>query len=193
MGKIYAITGGIGSGKSTVCKIIEDLGYTVFSADKVYKELLKCPNFVEKIYTALGIDCKDFTNYNVKLVSQKVFNNKNLLKVLNGVTHPEIMKVMIEKSKGVNGVCFNEVPLLFESGYQDLYDGVLVVMRDINLRKQDVLKRDNITEEEFNKRVNNQFNYENLSNITHTVITNDGNCEDLSLKVRAVVGEIIKN
>ena len=46
MGKIYAITGGIGSGKSTVCEIIERLGYKVFSADKVYKELLKCQSFV---------------------------------------------------------------------------------------------------------------------------------------------------
>lgn len=193
MGKIYAVTGGIGSGKSTVCKIIEELGYTVFSADKVYKELLKCPTFVQKIYTALGIDCKDFTNFNAKLVSQKVFNNKELLKALNSVTHPEVMKVLISKSKEINGVCFNEVPLLYESGYQDLYDGVIVVKRDINLRKQDVLKRDKITEEEFYKRVNNQFNYENLSQTTHTVITNDGNLDDLKLKVRAVLGEIIKN
>ena len=193
MTKIYAITGGIGSGKSTVCKIIENMGYTVFSADKVYKELLKCPTFVQKIYTALGIDCNDFNNFNSKIVSEKVFNNKELLKVLNSVTHPEVMKVLISKSKEIDGVCFNEVPLLFESGYQDLYDGVIVVKRDINLRKQDVLKRDNITEEEFNKRVNNQFNYENISNITHTVITNDNDLEDLSLKVRAVVSEIIKN
>ena len=193
MTKIYAITGGIGSGKSTVCKIIENMGYTVFSADKVYKELLKCPTFVQKIYTALKIDCNDFNNFNSKIVSEKVFNNKELLKVLNSVTHPEVMKVLISKSKEIDGVCFNEVPLLFESGYQDLYDGVIVVKRDINLRKQDVLKRDNITEEEFNKRVNNQFNYENISNITHTVITNDNDLEDLSLKVRAVVSEIIKN
>ncbi len=193
MGKIYAVTGGIGSGKSTVCEIIKNLGYTVFSADKVYKELLKCPSFVQKIYTALGIDSENFTQFDTDKVAKKVFNNKDALSRLNEVTHPEIMKVMLEKSKGVNGVCFNEVPLLFESGYQDLYDGVIVVTRDLNLRKQDVLKRDKITEEEFYKRVNNQFNYENLSQTTHTVITNDGNLDDLTLKVKAVLGEIIKN
>ncbi len=193
MSKIYAVTGGIGSGKSTVCEIIEKLGYTVFSADKVYKELLKCPSFVQKIYTALEIDSKDYANFNTKLVSEKVFNNKELLSTLNSITHPEVMKVLLEKSKMVNGVCFNEVPLLFESGYQDLYDGVIIVKRDINLRKQDVIKRDNITEEDFYKRVNNQFNYESLSNITYTVITNDKSYEDLTLKVRAVLGEIIKN
>ena len=193
MGKIYAITGGIGSGKSTVCEIIEKLGYTVFSADKVYKELLKCPTFVEKIYTALAIDSTDYANFNGKLVAEKVFNDKVLLSKLNAVTHPEIMKVMLEKSKAVNGVCFNEVPLLFESGYESLYDGIIVVKRDIELRKQDVIKRDNLTEEEFNKRVNNQFNYENLSKITHTVITNDETLEKLTQKVKAAVVEICKN
>ena len=193
MGKVYAITGGIGSGKSTVCEIIEKLGYTVFSADKVYKELLKCPSFVEKIYTALAIDSTNYANFNTKLVAGKVFNNKDLLLKLNAVTHPEIMKVMLEKSKTIKGVCFNEVPLLFESGYESLYDGVIVVKRDIELRKNDVLKRDNLTEEEFNKRVNNQFNYESLSKITHTVITNDETIEKLTEKVKAVLGEICKN
>ncbi len=193
MTKIYAITGGIGSGKSTVCKIIKELGFTVFSADKVYKELLKCPEFVAKIYTALGIESDNFREFNTKLVAEKVFNNKELLKKLNDVTHPEVMRVLLEKSKKINGVCFNEVPLLFESGYQDLYDGVIVVKRDINLRKRDVLKRDKITEGEFYKRVENQFNYENLSNFAHTVIANDESYEQLTLKVKAVLGEIIKN
>ena len=192
MAKIYAITGGIGSGKSTVCEIIEKLGYTVFSADKVYKELLKCPTFVEKIYKALAIDSTDFNNFNGKLVAEKVFDNKELLCKLNAVTHPEIMRVMLEKSKAVNGVCFNEVPLLFESGYENLYDGVIVVKRDFDLRKQDVIKRDNITEIEFNKRVNNQYDYEKLPKITHTVITNDGTIEKLTEMVKAVLVEICK-
>ena len=193
MCKIYAITGGIGSGKSTVCEIIEKLGYTVFSADKVYKELLKCPSFVQKIYTALAIDSKDYSKFNGKLIAEKVFNNKDLLSKLNAVTHPEIMRVLLEKSKAVEGICFNEVPLLFESGYENLYDGVIVVKRDIDLRKKCVVKRDSITEEEFAKRVNNQYNYENLSKTTHTVITNDDTIEKLTEKVRAVLVGICKN
>ena len=193
MAKIYAITGGIGSGKSTVCEIIEKLGYTVFSADKVYKELLKCPTFVQKIYSALAIDSTDYANFNGKLIAEKVFNNKDLLAKLNAVTHPEIMRVMLEKSKGVDGVCFNEVPLLFESGYENLYSGVIVVKRDIELRKKGVIERDNLTEEDFNNRVKNQYNYENLSKTTHTVITNDDTIEKLTEKVKAVLVEICKN
>ena len=193
MAKIYAITGGIGSGKSTVCEIIEKLGYTVFSADKVYKELLKCPSFVKKIYTALEIESNDYANFNGKIVAEKVFNNKELLLKLNAITHPEIMRVMLEKSKAVKGVCFNEVPLLFESGYESNYDGVIIVKRDIELRKKGVINRDNLTEEEFNNRVKNQYNYENLSKTTHTVITNDDTIEKLTEKVKAVLVEIFKN
>lgn len=190
--KTYAITGGIGSGKSTVCQILKDMGFEVFSADEVYKELLKSPSFVKKIYTTLGINSDDYNNFNTKLVAEKVFNDKKLLSLLDNVTHPEIMRGLLLKSKEVNGLCFNEVPLLFESGYPPLYDGVIVVMRDINLRKNGVMSRDNISEEEFFKRVNNQFDYKNISEIEHTVITNDGDLEELKLKVKAVVNEIQK-
>ena len=128
-----------------------------------------------------------------KLIAEKVFNNKDLLAKLNAVTHPEIMRVMLEKSKVVDGVCFNEVPLLFESGYENLYSGVIVVKRDIELRKKGVIERDNLTEEDFNNRVKNQYNYENLSKTTHTVITNDDTIEKLTEKVKAVLVEICKN
>ena len=189
--RIYAITGGIGSGKSTVCKIIKECGYQVFSADEVYKELLLSPEFVKSIYNALSITDADYNTFDTKLVSSKVFENKELLKKLNDITHPKIMQALIEKSKKVNGVCFNEVPLLFESGLQNLYDGVIVVKRDFSLREKDVIKRDNISKEEFFKRVNNQFDYQNIDN-THTVITNDGDFKELEVKVKAVLGEIIK-
>lgn len=189
--KVYAVTGGIGSGKSTVSKIIKDCGYEVFSADNVYKELLKCPDFIKSIYSALSIENADILNFDAKLVSNKVFNDKELLKKLNEATHPKIMQKLIEKSKSVSGVCFNEVPLLFEGGYENLYDGVIVVKRDFKLRESDVIKRDNISKEEFLKRVNNQFDYQKLDN-THTVITNDGNLKELEVKVKAVLSEIIE-
>ncbi len=189
--RIYAITGGIGSGKSTVSKIIKDSGFEVFSADEVYKELLLSKDFVKSIYDALSIKTDDYV-FDTKLVSSKVFNDKKLLKKLNETTHPIIMQKLIEKSKKIDGVCFNEVPLLFESGYENLYSGVIVVKRDVALREKDVIKRDNITKEEFTKRLNSQFNYKNLDEKLHTVITNDGDFKELELKVKAVLGEIIK-
>ena len=75
MNKIIAITGGIGSGKSTVSKIIKDLGYKVYSADEIYKELIKDKNFVKEIYKALDIKTDDFI-FDKNLISSRVFKNK---------------------------------------------------------------------------------------------------------------------
>ena len=85
MDKIIAITGGIGSGKSTVSQIIKELGYKVFSADEVYGELLKDEKFVKNIYKTLEIET-DSLVYDRDLVSSKVFNNKEMLEKLNSAT-----------------------------------------------------------------------------------------------------------
>ena len=191
MNKVYAVTGGIGSGKSTVCKIIKEEGYPCYSADEIYKELLLNKDFVNKIYSALNI-LDDSGVFNKQLVSQKVFNNKELLEKLNSVTHPEIIKELKRKSSLVNGICFNEVPLLFEGNYQDLYDGVIVVVRNTEKRIESLLKRDVISKEEILKRINSQFDYQKIQNSTHTVITNDEDIKTLTQKVKAVISGIKK-
>ena len=189
MAKIYAITGGIGSGKSTVCEIIEKLGYTVFSADKVYKELLKCPTFVEKIYKALAIDSTDFNNFNGKLVAEKVFDNKELLCKLNAVTHPEIMKVMLEKSKAVNGVCFNEVPLLFEKKLENDFDICVSVYCSQALRIKRLIQR-GMTPSEISKRDAFQFSATEKAKLADIVLFNEGNLEFLNKQVAFVLSRL---
>ncbi len=187
--KIIAVTGGIGSGKSTVCKIIKELGYTVYSADETYKQMLKNKFFVSGIYKILGIKHNFFNEFNSKEISKAVFNNKELLEKLNNYTHPKIMKKMLNKSKRQKGIVFNEVPLLFENGYQILYDEVYVVERSLIERVNAVVKRDNSTKSEIEKRIKNQYNYENLAEITHTLIVNNGSLEELKQTVISKVNE----
>lgn len=187
--KIIAVTGGIGSGKSTVCKIIKELGYTVYSADETYKQMLKNKFFVSRIYKILGIKHNFFESFNSKEISNAVFNNKKLLEKLNNYTHPKIMKKMLNKSKRQKGIVFNEVPLLFENGYQILYDEVYVVERSLIERVNAVVKRDNSTKSEIEKRIKNQYNYENLAEITHTLIVNNGSLEELKQTVINKVNE----
>ncbi len=189
--KLIAITGGIGSGKSTVSKIIKDLGYPVFSADEVYKNLIKEKAFVKKIYDALGIESNDY-NFNKALISSKVFNDKQALKKLNDTTHPAVMAKLIRLSKERGGVVFNEVPLLFESNFENLYDNVIIVNRDLKDRVSSVALRDGLTEKDVLLRVNNQINYENIDNNAHTLISNDGSLEELAVKVKAVIDSIVK-
>ena len=186
---IIAITGGIGTGKSTAISVIKEMGYPVISAVQTYSELLKNPEFVRGVYQAVEIDGGSQTLDRVA-VSTKVFNDGEKLKALNKYTHLKIYERMFEKSKGFK-VVFHEVPLLFESGYQEKYDKVIVIMRDLGLRIKSVQNRSGLTEEEVVSRIKNQFNYENLDKNKHTVITNDGSILDFSAKVKAVVNEIL--
>ena len=188
--KLYAITGGIGTGKSLVCSILKNLGYNVFSADAIHKELLNEKSYIEKIYKIVDIPYKNGDNYNSKLVSQKIFNNPLLRNKLNEFTHKIIMDKMLTESKKYNGIVFNEVPLLFESGYENMYDGVIVILRELSSRINSIKVRSSLTEEEINKIIKSQYNYDNIPKNKHILIVNDGDISSLENKIRAVIKSI---
>ncbi len=187
-----AITGGIGSGKSAVCNLIKELGYVVFSADEVYKELLCNDEFFNGVLDSVGVKFKGDKNQSLKEVSSIVFLNKDLLQALNNYTHPKIMQKLFELNSKQSGVVFNEVPLLFEGGYENLYDEVIVVFRDKQKRIESVIKRSNLTSVEVEERIKNQFNYEKILNSKHTIIYNDGTAIDLAKNVKAIIDGIFK-
>ena len=192
-GKIIAVTGGIGAGKSTVAKILKNSGYKVFGADETYKKLLKNGDFKRKIYNATGLRYNG--RFIKKQVADAVFGNPDKLKALNDATHSEIMRVMLEKSKKAasksGGLVFNEVPLLFEGGFESLYDGVIVVVRNKEVRIAAVLARDKTDEKRVLARINNQIDYEKKDLTAYTLIENDGDLSSLSKKVRKAVEKFI--
>lgn len=188
-GKIIAVTGGIGAGKTTVAKILKDAGYKVFGADETYKKLLKNGDFKRKIYNAIGL--KYNGRFIKKQVADAVFGDPDRLKALNDATHSEIMRVMLEKSKKAalknGGLVFNEVPLLFEGGFESLYDGVIVVVRNKEVRIAAALARDKTDEKRVLARINNQTDYEKKDLTAYTLIENDGDISSLSKKVKKAV------
>ena len=192
-GKIIAVTGGIGAGKSTGAKILKDAGYKVFGADETYKKLLKNGDFKRKIYNAIGLEYNG--RFIKKQVADAVFGNPDKLKALNDATHSEIMRVMLEKSKKAalnsGGLVFNEVPLLFEGGFESLYDGVVVVVRNKEVRIAAALVRDKTDEKRVLARINNQIDYEKKDLTAYTLIENDGDLSSLSKKVRKAVEKFI--
>ena len=192
-GKIIAVTGGIGAGKSTVAKILKNSGYKVFGADETYKKLLKNGDFKRKIYNATGLRYNG--RFIKKQVADAVFGNPDKLKALNDATHSEIMRVMLEKSKKAalnsGGLVFNEVPLLFEGGFESLYDGVIVVVRNKEVRIAAALARDKTDEKRVLARINNQIDYEKKDLTAYTLIENDGDLSSLSKKVRKAVEKFI--
>ncbi|MBQ3234840.1 MAG: dephospho-CoA kinase [Clostridia bacterium] len=186
---VIAVTGGIGSGKSTLCALIKKLGYPVYSADETYAELIKNEEFVKGIHSAVGAKT-DSKTLDREEVSRIVFSCPEKLEALNGYTHKKIVDKMFEKSRG-KAVVFHEVPLLFEGGFENLYDNIIIVARPLEDRINSVVKRSSLSVEEVEKRIKNQFSYENLDNIKHTVITNDGDESQLEERLKAVIDEII--
>ena len=153
-----AVTGGIGSGKSFVLKIIESLGYPMVSCDKIYAELLNEERFVLKVCDEMGVEplCDNGKLLlNRSAISEKVFNDKNLLNKLNQLTHGAILDRAF--SLYDSGLIFYEVPLLFEGGYQNKFDYVFVVLRGKEERISSAMLRDGALRNEIERKMNNQF------------------------------------
>lgn len=176
-----AVTGGIGSGKSTVCKIIKDLGYPVYSCDETYKKVLQDAGTVEKLAKQFGREIiGEHGMLNRAVLSAMVFSDEEKLKKLNAITHPKIFEKMFADSEEDSGMIFYEVPLLFEGGYQNLFDEIIVVLRDKNERIKSVALRDNLREVEIVKRLNKQFDYDNNDFTQYYVIHNDSKINNMS-------------
>ena len=171
-----AVTGGIGSGKSTVIDIISREGYKTVSLDKVYSELLNNPDFVKevcKITDTLPIEKDGKIALDRAAVADKVFFDKKILANLNDFTHDRIIKAAFE-----------------EGGDEKLFDKVIVLMRDKNKRLESAAFRDGVSIEKEKKRAENQYDYENNDLSLHIVIVNDGDLQSLEEKVRKVLSEI---
>ena len=187
-----AITGGICSGKSTVAEIIKEQGYKVYSCDEIYRELLIDTNFIDLLDSEFGgVKKYDGTLDRAKL-SEIVFNDSEKLNKLNSLTHPKILQRAMDLMSG-RGIYFCEVPLLFEGGFEKLFDNVIVVLRDKNERVKELMKRDKLEEKSAILRLNSQFDYEINNFIEYYVIHNCDNLIELHKNVVNVIAAIIKD
>ncbi len=184
-----AVTGGIGSGKSAVCEIIKSIGLPVFSCDEIYKELCTRPQFLNKLTEEFGGILSSNGALDRKKLAEIVFKDGSALKKLNEITHPAIMQELFLRAKNEK-LCFCEVPLLFENGFEKLFDGVIVVMREFNERIDCVAKRDKISLNEAVLRAKSQFDYDNNDFAQYYVIHNGGNLADLKQKTLKAVEKI---
>lgn len=194
MEKIVAITGGIGSGKSTALKILDKLGYKSFNADKIYQDLLLEEDFVQEICNLFSIE-PIYDNgkkcLNKTAISSIVFKDELALKKLNSITHPKIMDRMISLANDCNGIVFCEVPLLYEGGFENLFDFVIVLTRNDEIRFNSVVKRDGKNFDQVKQIAKNQFNYNKIKQNEHTfIIENDGDEVALAERIKVVVKKI---
>lgn len=185
-----AITGGIGSGKSQVLKIIKSFGFVTVSADEISKNLTSTNDVLSGLKKIFP-DCVDSLNGNLYLnktkLSSAVFNNKQNLKKLNDYLHPLIMQKVFNEI-GENG--FAEIPLLFECGFENLFDKVIVVLRNKKDRIAAVKLRNGLSDKQVLERMNNQIDYDCFDFSKYIIIKNDGSIEDLKEKTVKIISEL---
>jgi dephospho-CoA kinase len=169
------LTGGIGSGKTTVARIFELLGIPVYYADDRAKELMNTdPRLRTKIIEAFGEASYTGNHLNRSHIASIVFNNKEKLQLLNSFVHPVTIADSEDWMKAqTTPYAVREAALIFESKVNLQLDYVIGVSAPLLLRVQRLTERDPVTPEEIEKRMSNQMNEEEKMALCDFVIVND--------------------
>ena len=186
--KLIALTGGIGSGKSLAVNALKGAGYNTLSCDEITADLYKKRKIKLILKKLFPTAVKGFFNPVIDRaeISRIVFNSPKQLKTLTDSITPLVMQEVIRRAKILNGTVFVEVPLLFECGYQNRFDGVIVITRPKDARVKSVMERNNLTEEQVVARINNQVDYDRLDLTPYFVLENTNCPEDLEQKILSI-------
>ncbi len=169
------ITGGIGSGKSIVCRIFSSLGIPVYNADDAAKKIMQHDESVkQKLKLVLGNVYDDAGNLERKKIANLIFHNRELLTAINNIVHPAVIADSIDWEQTVTTNYFiRESAILFESGTYKNLDKIILVDAPDNLRIERTMKRDNRTMEEVLSIINQQWSAEKKKTLADYVIIND--------------------
>ena len=192
---VIALTGGIGTGKSTVSQILRNKGFSVIDLDVISHKVIEFPSVVEKIVRNFGKEVLENNNDGNRTVSREklgkiIFSDREKRFTLNSIMHPEILRIMHKKileyeskNEKENKIIFVEIQLLFEVQWEKEFDYILLVAakRDIQFRR--VLERDKRSEKEAWDIINSQMSLDEKRGKSDFVIENDGNIDDLNRKV----------
>lgn len=169
------ITGGIGSGKSTVAHVFEVLGIPVYYADREAKKMMNEDEELKyQIVQEFGNAAYENGVLNRKHLASVVFANQEKLSVLNSIVHPATIRHGKEwMKKQTTPYAIKEAALIFESGTQEHLDYVIGVSAPLHLRIHRAMQRDSVTREEIQRRMQNQIKEEIKMRLCDFVIKND--------------------
>ena len=176
MALIVGITGGIGSGKSTVCKIFKILNIPVFEADLTAKELLDNNKIKQLLFDIFGVTVfNPDRTVNRQILADLVFNDNNKLNQLNSIIHPAVREEFIlwaDKMQKLPYIIL-EAAILFESGFDKLTDYTILVAAPVPQKIERVMRRDGINEEKVRARMKNQLPEEEIRKHADYILFND--------------------
>lgn len=176
MGLKIGITGGIGSGKTFICRLFEALGIPVYNADEEAKRLMNTDiRIKEKLIAQFGESTYKDGLLDRAFLANMVFSDKDKLELLNSIVHP----VVIQEAKDwaerqTTRYSLKEAALLFESGSYKELDYTILVTAPMDIRIQRVIERDGATEQQVQERINKQLSDEEKLQLADFVIVNDG-------------------
>lgn len=172
------ITGGMGAGKSTICKVFGQLGIAIYDADSRAKWLMNNDVDLKKIISE-GFGWDSYTRkeeLNREYLAKVVFNNEEKLALLNSIVHPAVKKdyeLWVAEHKD-DPYSLKEAALLFESKTYKILHKVIVVTCPIETRIERIMKRDHVKKEDILKRIQNQMTDRDRMSKADWVIFNDG-------------------
>ena len=193
MTKIVGLTGGIGSGKTTVAQMFKALGVPVYNADEEAKALMQSSEILKReLIQLLGVNCYQNEQLNRSFIASKVFADKALLEKINAIVHPKVAAHFEAwHAKQNTPYVIKEVAILFETGSQHLFDFILTVTAPVETRIQRVMDRDQKTKSDVELVIKNQLSEDEKINQSHFVIFNNTILET-QRKVQEIHNEILK-
>jgi dephospho-CoA kinase len=159
MPKIIGLTGGIGSGKTTIANYLASLAIPVYIADDAGKKVMQQQEIIKEIQEKFGFDIVENNQLNRSKLAEIVFNNPDQLKALNAIVHPAVkkdFKKWVDEHADAPFVVY-ESAILFESGSYTNFDVILTVTAPLEIRISRVLQRDNSNREQVMSRINAQW------------------------------------
>ena len=176
-GLTLGVTGGIGSGKTSVCRVFDVLGVPVFSADREAQEIMKTDNvIIGKINSIIGKDLYINGSLNRKELATIIFNDSTLLEKVNSVVHPAVFDRFRKwVSEQTTPYVIMEAAILFESGASKYVDKIATVIAPVEQRVERVILRNKLSREEVLERMRNQMDDTTRIKLSDFIISNSEN------------------
>ena len=193
------ITGSIACGKSTVSNYLKEKGYTIIDADKLGHIALTSDEVKEKLKKSFGYTILENNEISREKLGKLVFGNNENLKVLNSIVHPYIRKIILqlqEKHRDERLV-FLDIALLFEAGFEDLVEKIIVVHVDEKIQLARLMNRNALSKEQAMFRIESQMSSNDKSKLGNYVINNSNTKEETYRQIDLILDElergVIKN
>jgi len=191
--KTIGIAGGIGSGKSFVCEIIQKIGFPVYNSDFESKKIVETDSEIkEALNTLFDFDLFRNGTLDKAFLAEQLFSSDEIRLNVNAIIHPKVRSYFDSWAEIQNTtLVFNEAAILFETGSYKSFDKMILVTAPLDLRIQRVMERDAVSKEEVERRISKQWTDAQKIPLADFVIENDG--RPLLIQVEEMIDFLAKS